>query len=200
MFSLATFFGIKKVNFWEVPLSQYAHVIIDVQKSFCSKGPGTRIWTFPATDHTEQVAGHIAKMAPAFRQAGIHTFIVYLDDNNQGISEAKGGLHKLTIEESDIIVPKNEQSAFQGSSIHKSLKEKRISHLLISGFNARACVHDTVIDAIEHKYQVSLLEDCIGEDWGQHDDIPQHIKRMTDRGAFVTNAAEALASLDTLAL
>ena len=186
--TLAEFFGVDKVGFNQIDLSEFAHVVIDVQGNYCDpKNRENR-----GTKHTKQRAKKIAHVMPAFRKTGMQTVIVYFDDSDQGFDNAKGGPYKIKRKKNDILVPKWCNSAFQGSNIHATLQEKDISKLLISGFNGRACVRYTVLDALKKKYQVALLKDCIGDDQYLHNETSDEIKQMAIKGAIRTTSHDAL--------
>lgn len=188
--SLKEFFGLEKIDFRVVQPQEFAHCIIDVQREFCDPGYSCR-----ASEETARISGHIADVADSFRKAGIPTFLVYFsEDFSEGAyKNACGGFYKIEPREGDILVPKDDESAFFGSNISKLLKERNLKTLLISGFNIRACVHATVEDALKEKYGVWLLEDCIGDDaWGRKSKVPGHIESMKKAGARCKSAAAAL--------
>ncbi len=69
-------------------------------------------------------------------------------------------------------------------------------HHNFSGFNATACVKETVWDALRKKYNIITLEDCIGQD---SRDFPSRarsdLETMRLMGAHGTTAENALSFL-----
>ncbi len=74
------------------------------------------------------------------------------------------------------------------------------------GFNASACVYETVQHAIETtepdengneisttpKFKVALLRDTIGEDGGHHAEIGFNLMALVKEGAVITDTEAAL--------
>ena len=188
--SLAKHFGTDKVDFRLVPPSEFVHCIIDVQREFCDPEHSAQ----RGTNETVRVAEHIANVAPEFRQAHIPTYMVYFARNRaESPDEACGGLFKVTMDDGDTPVAKNENSAFEGSDISDKLKKDGIKTLLVSGFNTNACVKETVMDALSEGFNVWLLEDCLGNDNRNTDNAERNIKDMTDKGALRKQATGPLA-------
>ena len=63
-------------------------------------------------------------------------------------------------EDSDIILPKRRFSAFFGTNLEVTLKEKGIDTIVVTGISTPVCVLLTVLDGIAHDFRVILLEDC----------------------------------------
>jgi hypothetical protein len=162
-----------------------AHVCIDVQAQFCDKD-GWR-----GTDDTEQTAKRIAKLSSLFRRHGIPNIWVYFD-HDQEPSIDRAGFHHVVPEPHDILIPKDDDSAFDGSNIHSILKEQNIKTLLVTGVNLNSCVHATVVDARKEKYNVIVLTDAVGNDncGGNSDGIrPERVKSMHKKGAAFAHSA-----------
>lgn len=196
--TLAEFFGVDKVNFRQADRSQFAHLIIDPQRYYSdpSLKPFTR-----GTRHTKQRAEKLGKVTPLFRAAGIQTAISYYAEIlSDHYDEVQGGLFKVEARPDlgDIIVAKNASSAFYDRHMHEALQARGITNLFVSGFNACACVHETVVLAPKDTYRIAVLEDCIGQDRHYEADIPEYIEKMRDSGAFITNSKDALTFLNEL--
>ena len=183
--TLADFFGVPKVKF--------ALVIIDVQREFCDPDYRQR-----GTLETKSVATDIARLAPEFRSQDIPVYIVYLDEANEGYDKACGGPYLLEAEKQDTLIPKTEEDAFSSKELEKSLKEAEITHLLIMGFNASACVHQTTKSAIEKGLKVALLRNTIGEGDGKHFGRMASLSHFKDDGAIILSAQDTLDHLETL--
>lgn len=192
--TLAEFFGVDKVQFNLIRPSQFAHVIIDAQKRYCDPDYKDE----RGNEQTHQTCQRIARIAPKFRDAGLTTAYVYYDKKlSKDFLNANGGPHLVQIHRNDIKVPKNDNSAIEASNLKDILECKGISRLIISGFNANACVLDTVEDAIREGFQVAVLADHIGNDnWNQSSEMSYAIKTMADAGAFIATHGKAVEFLE----
>lgn len=56
---------------------------------------------------------------------------------------------------------KNTFSAFGAPGFTDFLKEKDIKHLLIAGLETSICVYQTIMDAMRHELDVTMLSDCV---------------------------------------
>lgn len=188
--SLAEFFDVDSLDFQDVDLSTYAHLIIDPQRHYADPTYSPR-----GTKHTDQISEKIAKITPLFRASGIQTALVYFDWNlSDNFNDAMGGLYKVDAgpQYNDIMIPKCKSDAFEGGFIHEHLQQSGIENLFVSGFNATACVSETVFSALRKNYNVALLEDCIGQNKNQEGDTPRYISLMMKQGAQRSHSDEAL--------
>ncbi|MGH1455575.1 MAG: cysteine hydrolase family protein [Alphaproteobacteria bacterium] len=186
--TLAEFFGVDAVDFKLIDPSEFTHVVIDVQKEFCDPShPEER-----GTEDTHNISSHIARIMPKFRAAGLRTVVVYYDDCDEGYDEAFGGPHMIQTVASDVKIAKHKTSAFEGSYIDYTLKKENLNNLFISGFNASSCVLNTVRDALRYKYNVVVLQDCVGIDKNNHHETNDYVRKMQDSGAYAATSAEAL--------
>ena len=142
--------------------SKTALLVIDVQEGYCA--PKYR-------KHVEQdaVARRIASIAPAFRKAGIPIYAVYYDEHYLG------GFHRFKPANDDIVVPKNKDSAFEGSNMEELLKKNGHKNLLICGVYESLCVKKTAEDALKRGFKVTVLKDLTA-DWeaGERDGYYEH--------------------------
>ena len=159
-----------------------ALLVIDVQKEFCD--PQWR-----GNDETISIAGQIATLAPAFREAGATLYAIYIS------SVPERNFHRfIPDEESDIIVPKDDESAFRGSNIQTLLKKNGHTHILACGFNLSACVKETAKDACKKKYDTTLLKDLTGN--GRVDisrDVNTELSYYRKTGCRLASASDILA-------
>ncbi len=176
-------------DFWCAPVQNYAHIVIDVQEEFCRIGKNTF-----GTTHTEEISNHINNVSKIFREINLKTFIIYYDQEAEGITKAAGGLHKLETEKTDILVPKSNDNAFENSNLDSLLNQHNISHLLISGFNVSACVFDTAQSGLKDFY-VALLDDTIGGNDGDQHIIPSMLRELSHDGCLITNSSTAIRNL-----
>jgi len=61
----------------------------------------------------------------------------------------------------DKVITKKGYSGFFGTSLEEVLKEGEISELLITGCVTNICVLYTVADAVQRRYKVKVLKNCI---------------------------------------
>ena len=166
-----------------------AHLIIDVQALFCEA------YRAYGTEHTENIAERILETSNDLRSLGIKTIIVYMDTDNKGIDNACMGLYKIEKQPGDIPIPKTEDCAFEGSNLEEVLNYLNVNRLLVSGFNAGACVKDTVLSGLQRRFKIALMADCIGQDEHEEFIIPEELRQMQKAGALITSSEEILIGL-----
>jgi nicotinamidase-related amidase len=102
--------------------------------------------------------------------------IVYACDSRYGDDELFGrvGMKPHTIrgtegteviaeldpQPSDIVVEKRMLSAFFGTDLDFTLRQKRVTRLIITGIRTEACLLKTVLDAFELGYEVLVPQDA----------------------------------------
>lgn len=75
-----------------------------------------------------------------------------------GLSSIK--LHpRIVLSESDIILYKEQTSAFRDTSLDEELKKRNISKLIVMGLVTQGCIKSTCLDGKELGYEVVLVED-----------------------------------------
>lgn len=153
---------------------------------------------------TDAQAKFIAGMADQFRDANIATFILYYDESQAGLQNERNQLLHLKAQPDDTLISKIDDSGFRrGSNLHSIFKQRGITNLLVSGFNAHACIKHTVLDALVgfkeiHPYKVALLEDMIGDSSleAKYKKGPRgaerHFQEMEMHGALRTNSRIAM--------
>lgn len=62
----------------------------------------------------------------------------------------------------DIDIVKSHYSAFQDTPLLTKLRTRMIHHIYIAGSISNISVYATVLDAVRHGIQVTLIEDCLG--------------------------------------
>ena len=60
----------------------------------------------------------------------------------------------------EIVVDKAAFSAFYQTSLHRTLVDTGVTHLVLTGVTTQCCVHSTLRDAVERGYFCLTLEDC----------------------------------------
>lgn len=67
---------------------------------------------------------------------------------------------ELTPRPGDVVVDKTANNAFHQTDLDMVLRARGITHLLFSGCTTDVCVHSTLRDAADRKYQCLLVEDA----------------------------------------
>jgi nicotinamidase-related amidase len=129
-----------------------ALLLVDVQERFCSPAK-------LGNEDTEKTALHIAKMAPLFRRAGLPIYSIYT--HTYKLNPGNIDFYKYEYRETDILIHKDENSAFEGTNLEICLCTNRHNNLLVMGFNTSSCVRETVIDGKERGYEIRVAADCI---------------------------------------
>lgn len=190
-FSLAKFFGRKKLEFRLVEPSRYAHLVVDVQRNFCDPLAGKR-----GTRETDAVASEISRITPVFRNAGMPTYLIFCQKWSEPADKAFGGFHKIQPAPTDILFGKISESAFEYSDLAETLKKAGTKTLIVSGFNTSACVNATVQGGLSEDFDVWVLKDCIAN--GKNFPKPEpFLDLMRDRGAQLMTSRQALKRLQT---
>jgi len=69
-------------------------------------------------------------------------------------------IEELSPKAMDVVVEKRMLSAFFGSDLDFTLREKQIGTLIVTGIRTEGCVLKTVLDAFELGYEVIIPADC----------------------------------------
>lgn len=169
--------------------SDLALVIIDVQSKYCDP-KGER-----GNKETLKIAKRIQRLAPEFRKANIPVYVVYFSDKPQ--KAKKIDFFQFKPETGDILISKNDDSAFQGSDIKEILQQHGRKKLLTCGFNLNACVFSTVIDGLGEGFDIRLLRDLTGNDNNNDgSSARKYVKKMKNKGAIISNSSRELKNLN----
>jgi nicotinamidase-related amidase len=144
---------------WKSTMSELdAILLIDIQKMFCD------IKSRRVNKDTENTSKHISKLVPQFRALGVPIYSIFFSYDHKAPSEVD--FYHYEYHKDDILIRKTDNSAFQGygDSIETILKQNKHKKLLVMGFNAGACIHNTVVDAIERDFDIWVAPDCVGND------------------------------------
>ncbi|MCF8496431.1 MAG: isochorismatase family protein [Alphaproteobacteria bacterium] len=175
--------------------SLHVHINIDQQREFVDPSYGEK-W---GNQRTLNTALHNAKIMPEIKKQGIDNCIVYYASEKMSHKKACGGLFAIRPDKRDILIKKNDNSAFNGGDIHEELQKRGKKALWVSGFNAGACVKETVIDAYKQGYEVFVMSDCVenSRSWSE-DKKDEHLFYMETQGAKIVSSAQALAYFRSL--
>jgi nicotinamidase-related amidase len=66
----------------------------------------------------------------------------------------------LSPQAGDVVVDKQRYSAFHGTGLAQTLKDRGITHLIVIGVLTDVCVMSSVFDAYQHDFQLSLVADA----------------------------------------
>ena len=92
-----------------------ALLIIDVQRAYCAPfGPR-------GTMKTRQISNNIKRLTPAFRAAGVATYVVYYDETEKPLREVD--FYKVKPGPQDIAVRKYTDSAFRSGKLRLTVPE-----------------------------------------------------------------------------
>jgi biuret amidohydrolase len=81
-----------------------------------------------------------------------------------------GVIPELEVTNGDILIDKTANGAFYQTDLELVLKAQGITHLLFSGCTTDVCVHTTLREAVDRKYQCLLVEDaCASADAYAHE-------------------------------
>ena len=69
-------------------------------------------------------------------------------------------MDELSLEPTDLVVPKRRFSAFFGTGLEETLRGWRVDTLAIAGVATHVCVLMTAMDGICHDFRVTVLKDC----------------------------------------
>ncbi len=94
---------------------------------------------------------------------------------------------------SPTVFGKTSFSCFGADGLEPLLKEREVRHLLVAGLETPICVYQSVIDAIDKGYEVTLLSDCVGA--RRADDAAVALRAMNAAGAHVLPAETVIYSI-----
>lgn len=189
--SLASFFGLNKLDFKLVDPDSYALCLVHVQRKYCDPA-----YSDSATRETDRIAANIAGTIPAFRKAGMPVYFLYRRNHTEPPEQARGGFHRVRPETNDIIFGAPGESAFENTDLGTQMRAAGRKTLLVEGFEFACCVNATVQDARREGFNVWVLSDGVG-----HGGRPtrklyaDYTKLMLDSGAEIMTTREAIKRL-----
>ena len=193
--------------------SALALLIVDMQNSFChEQGTFAKMGT---KTESAAIVPHINELRSAFRAANIPVFFIrtgynadYSDrrgrDVRDELTELQGLirgswdadiLDELAPKPTEEIVEKTRRSAFFGTSLENTLKERGINHLIVTGVGTDVCVESTARDAYQMNFCVTTISDAT---WACNE--PDHLAALHALRYFggTASTAEVIEALQKL--
>jgi nicotinamidase-related amidase len=91
------------------------------------------------------------------------------------------------------IFTKNIMDSFSNKEFEKFLQQNEIDALYITGIDARACVDRTIKAALNRKYQVCVIEDCIASKTSK--DVEKKLEEFKKLGADSASSQDIINNL-----
>ncbi|PWI41482.1 isochorismatase family protein [Streptomyces sp. ICBB 8177] len=141
-----------------------ALVLVDLQKGIA----GAPVQPLPAA----QVVGNGARLAAAFRKAGLPVVLVNVTGGAPGRTERShsGGqppadwadlVPELDQQPDDITVTKQTWGAFHGTALDDELRRREVTQVVVAGIATSIGVESTARAAYEHGYNVTVATDAV---------------------------------------
>ena len=182
-----------------------ALIIVDYQNDFC---PGGAL----AVDGADEIAPLLNAYAKAFSRSGAPIYATRdWHPSNHTSFKAQGGIWpphcvrgtkgaefspQLSLPAGTRVISKatsaseEAYSGFDGTDLAHDLRAKGITRLFVGGLATEYCVKSTVLDALEHGFDVVLLTDSIRGVKLKPEDSENAIREMLMKGAIRATLAE----------
>jgi nicotinamidase-related amidase len=175
-------------------MSRTALLVIDIQRGAFD---GVRC---PPMDSPERLVRHAGRLLQAAREGGHHVvFVRHCDEAGAPFEDGTphGELHdSLVPAAGDIVLKKQQSSAFDGTDLQKQLEERRITGLVLCGLQSEFCVSNTARSALALGLQVQVASDGHGT-WPSEGRSAEEISAQVNQQ--LAEAGALLASTDELA-
>jgi nicotinamidase-related amidase len=176
--------------------SKPALVVIDLQKG---------VLGLPTAHPVDEIVQRTAQLAAAFRRRGLPVVLVNVAGRAPGRTETGPAVldpppdwtelaDGLDPHPDDLRVTKDRWGAFHGTSLDHSLKDLRVTQIVLAGIATSAGVESTARSAHEHGYNVVLATDAMTDrDLAAH---TNSIERIFPRLGETATTQEILGMLD----
>ena len=150
-----------------MPLTQFdttpALIVIDLQKGIVS---------VPTVHPVNEIIGHAAELARAFRERGLPVVLVNVTGGAPGRTEVQRPnlspsadwaelVSELKQQPSDITVTKQRWGAFLGTSLDDYLHERGVTQVIMTGVATSIGVESTARSAYDLGYNVAFVVDAM---------------------------------------
>lgn len=162
--------------------SSTALLVIDMQNDFCHQG-GYFAQTGRNITHMQSIIPRLREVIDKAREVGIRVIFIksHFDEKYLSLSMKVRKVHQkrtedvcregtwgaeliLSPEKDDIVIVKHAYSAFIMTSLEKTLREKAITSLVVTGVLTNVCCESTLRDGFMLGFNTALIEDCCGSD------------------------------------
>lgn len=89
----------------------------------------------------------------------------------------------------EVVVEKQHFRSFSNPLLHQQLSAAGVTHVIVAGVHTHACVRETVLEAYELGYTVTIAEDAVASDSPDH---AAHTLRWLENRAATLSTVEAL--------
>jgi nicotinamidase/pyrazinamidase len=102
----------------------------------------------------------------------------------------------------DVVVDKGQDphtegySGFEGTGLEEMLRERGVDEVVVGGLATDYCVKNTVLDALRHGFDVTVVEDAIRGVDVNEGDSERALDKMREAGARITTSDEVLAGVE----
>ncbi|MGM9488587.1 cysteine hydrolase family protein [Ideonella sp. YS5] len=175
-------------------MSRTALLVIDIQRGAFD---GVRC---PPLASPERLVRHAGRLLQAAREGGHHVvFVRHCDEPGAAFEDGTphGELHEsLVPAAADIVLKKQQSSAFDGTDLQKQLQDREVAGLVLCGLQSEFCVSNTARSALALGYRVQVASDGHGtwpSDGRSADEISAEVNRQ------LAEAGAELAGTDVLA-
>lgn len=102
---------------------------------------------------------------------------------------------RITVDEDDYVLDKQQQSAFHGTELHSMLTTMGVDTLIVLGCSTSGCVRATVFDAVANGFRTAVPKEAVGDrSKYQHE---ANLFEMGAKNADIVSLEEAIEYLES---
>ncbi len=165
-----------------------AFVVVDLQPAFFDPAAC-------GSPESDKVARKISSFLPVVRDSGIPVYLVYHNVN----SLAEQGFYRIAPDPRDHLVSKTTASAFptgrvmtegqEVGGLTETFNKRGVKNLIVCGGWLGACEFDTVVDALQAKFNTTVVDNLSVGYFPDEDTARSYKAALQKHGAQVTSAA-----------